>query len=54
MDPNYIVDYPIEQLLKAGHLVVCAGGNKDLPVIDISPVAVDGVIRVGGNKHNGY
>ena len=21
---------------------------------DISPVAVDGVIRVGGNKHNGY
>ena len=36
-DPNYIVDDPTEQLLKAGHLVVCAGGNKDLPVIDISP-----------------
>ena len=54
MDRNYIVDYRIEQLLKAGHLVVCAGGNRDLPVIDISPVAVDGVIRVGGNKHNGH
>ena len=54
MDRNYIVDYRIEQLLKAGHLVVCAGGNKDLPVIDISPVAVDGVVRVGGNKHDGY
>ena len=54
MDRNYIVDYRIEQLIKAGHLVVCAGGNKDLPIIDISPVAVDGVIRVGGNKHDGY
>ena len=27
MDRNYIVDYRIEQLLKAGNLVVCAGGN---------------------------
>ena len=54
MDRNYIVDYRIEQLLKAGHMVVCAGGNKALPVIDITPVAVDGVVRVGGNKHDGY
>ena len=54
MDRNYIVDYRIEQLLKAGHMVVCAGGNQDLPVFDISPVAVDGVIRVGGNKHEGH
>ena len=54
MDRNYIVDYRIEQLIKAGHKVVCAGGNKDLPVMDISPTAVDGVIRTGGNLHNGY
>jgi hypothetical protein len=54
MDRNYIVDYRIEQLLKAGNLVVCAGGNHDLPVLDISPVGVDGVIRVGGGKYNGY
>ena len=54
MDRNYIIDYRIEQLLKAGHMVVCAGGNNDLPVIDISPVAVDGVVRVGGYKHNGH
>lgn len=53
MDRNYIVDYRINRLLEAGHKVVCAGGNQDLPVLDISPVAVDGVIRVGGNKHNG-
>ena len=45
MDRNYIVDYRIEQLLKAGHMIVCAGGNQDLPVMDISPVAVDGVIK---------
>jgi len=51
MDRNYILDYRIEQLLKAGHLVVCAGGNRDLPVMDLSPVAVDGVIRVGGNLY---
>ena len=53
MDRNYIVDFRINELLKVGHKVVCAGGNQDLPVLDISPVAVDGVIRVGGNKHNG-
>ena len=54
MERNYIVDYRIEQLIKAGNIVVCAGGNQDLPVLDISPVGVDGVIRVGGQKHNGY
>lgn len=54
MDRNYIVDYRIEQLIKAGNIVVCAGGNQDLPVLDISPVGVDGVIRVGGRKYNGH
>ena len=54
MDRNYIVDYRINKLIEAGNMVVCAGGNSDLPVHDISPVAVDGVVRVGGNKHNGY
>lgn len=54
MDRNYILDYRIEKLIESGHLVVCAGGNKDLPVIDISPVAVDGVIRVGGNLYEGH
>lgn len=54
MERNYILDYRIEQLIKAGNIVVCAGGNQDLPVLDISPVGVDGVIRVGGQKHNGY
>ena len=53
MDRNYIVDFRITELLKAGHTVVCAGGNHDLPVLDISPVAVDGVVRVGGFKHEG-
>tara|TARA_B100001939_G_C16940197_1_gene617990 strand:- start:1627 stop:2769 length:1143 start_codon:yes stop_codon:yes gene_type:complete len=54
MDRNYIVDYRIQKLIEAGNMVVCAGGNQDLPVLDISPVAVEGVIKVGGNKHNGH
>ena len=54
MERNYIVDYRIEQLLKAGNIVVCAGGNHDLPVLDLSPVGVDGVIKVGGQKYNGH
>jgi len=51
---NYILDYRINKLLEAGFLVVCAGGNSDLPITDVSPVAVDGVIRVGGHKYNGH
>ena len=54
MERNYILDYRITKLIEAGNMVVCAGGNQDLPVMDISPVAVDGVIRVGGNKHEGH
>ena len=54
MDRNYIVDFRIQKLIEAGNMVVCAGGNQDLPVIDITPVAVDGVIKVGGNLHNGF
>jgi len=54
MDRNYIVDYRIEKLIEAGNMVVCAGGNQDLPVHDISPVAVDGTIKVGGNLHDGH
>ena len=54
MERNYILDYRINKLLEAGFLVVCAGGNADLPVIDLSPVAVDGVFRVGGDLHNGH
>lgn len=54
MERNYIVDYRINKLLEAGFLVVCAGGNADLPVIDLSPVAVDGVVKVGGYKHKKY
>lgn len=54
MERNYIVDYRINKLLEAGFLVVCAGGNADLPVIDLSPVAVDGVIKVGGYKYNKF
>ena len=54
MDRNYIIDYRIQKLIEAGNMVVCAGGNQDLPVIDITPVAVDGVIKVGGNLHNGF
>lgn len=53
-DRNYILDYRIEKLLEAGFLVVCGGGNADLPVTDVSPVAVDGVIRVGGSKYKGH
>lgn len=52
MDRNYIVDYRIKKLVEAGNMVICAGGNQDLPVHDISPVAVDGTIKVGGNLHN--
>ena len=54
MDRNYIVDYRIQKLIEAGNMVVCAGGNQDLPVHDISPVAVDGTIKVGGNLHDGH
>ena len=54
IDRNYILDYRINQLIKAGNIVVCSGGNEDLPVLDLSPVAVDGVFRVGGNLHNGH
>ena len=54
MDRNYIVDYRIQKLIEAGNMVVCAGGNQDLPVHDISPVAVDGTIKVGGNLYNGH
>lgn len=54
MDRNYIVDYRIQKLIEAGNMVICAGGNQDLPVHDISPVAVDGVVKVGGNKLNGH
>ena len=54
MDRNYIVDYRIQKLIEAGNMVICAGGNQDLPVHDISPVAVDGTIKVGGYKHNGH
>ena len=54
MDRNYIVDFRIQKLIEAGNIVVCAGGNQDLPVIDITPVAVDGVVKVGGNLHNGF
>ena len=54
MERNYILDYRITKLIEAGNMVVCAGGNQDLPVMDISPVAVDGVIKVGGNKHEGH
>jgi len=54
IDRNYILDYRIQQLLKAGHLVVCGGGNQDLPLLDVSPVAVDGVLRVGGHKHKDF
>lgn len=53
MDRNYIVDFRISELLTLGHTVVCSGGNDDLPVMDLSPVGVDGVLRVGGGKHNG-
>ena len=51
MDRNYIIDYRIQKLIEAGNMVVCAGGNQDLPIHDISPIAVDGVVKVGGNKH---
>jgi hypothetical protein len=53
-DRNYILDYRVKKLLEAGFLVVCGGGNADLPIIDVSPVAVDGVIRVGGYKYEGH
>jgi hypothetical protein len=53
-DRNYILDYRVKKLLEAGFLIVCGGGNADLPITDVSPVAVDGVIRVGGNKYNGH
>ena len=36
MDRNYIIDYRIQKLIEAGNMVVCAGGNQDLPVIDIT------------------
>jgi len=54
IDRNYILDYRIAQLIKAGNIVVCSGGNEDLPLLDLSPVAVDGVFRVGGNLYNGH
>lgn len=48
---NYILDSLIERLVDNGHTIICSGGNEDLPVLDMSPVAVDGVIRVGGGKY---
>lgn len=50
---NYILDRRIELLLSAGHTVVCAGGQSKLPLLDLSPVAVDGVIKVGSNDTTG-
>ena len=53
MDRNYLVDFRISELIRLGNTVVCSGGNDDLPVMDLSPIGVDGVLRVGGGKHNG-
>lgn len=51
---NYILDSVVTILLENGFTVICSGGNSDLPVLDLSPVAVDGVIRVGGSFHKGH
>jgi len=54
IDRNYILDFRIKQLVKAGNIVVCSGGNNDVPLLDLSPVAVDGVFKVGGHLYNNH
>lgn len=50
---NFILEQRIEYLIENGHTVVCSGGNTKLPLLDLSPVATDGVIRVGADEHTG-
>ena len=50
---NYVLDYRITLLLEAGHIVVCSGGQSKLPLLDLSPVAADGVIKVGSDDTTG-
>ena len=50
---NYVLDYWVSKLISYGHKVVCSGGNTKLPVMDLSPVAVDGVVRVAGDSRIG-
>lgn len=50
---NYILDYRIQQLIDAGHTVVCSGGQDKLPLLDLSPVAVDHTVKVGSADNTG-
>ena len=50
---NYLLDGRIQEIIDHGHTVVCAGGQDKLPLLDLSPVAVDGTIKVGSYDTTG-
>jgi subtilisin family serine protease len=52
IDQDSLVDQVVINMLVAGIIVICAAGNKGVPITSVSPASVNPVITVGAFNRN--